>query len=373
MKFLFITNYYRQMLQTFYAQQQRILHDISYNELKQKILDALFAESDFYSAGVKTHGHEAEDIIVNDVYLQMHWAKEHGYTKYARLIPLLRISPYLTTLIKPQWLYSLLKAQIEEYQPEVLYLQNIEYFDPKFIAELKKKQKTIKLVIAQKASPITNIACFKNADLVFTSFPHFVNLFKKHNIKAEYLKLAFGERVLRVIPAQQQVYNSTFIGGLSNVHTKRIALCEVLAEKVDITFFGYGKKYLKHGSKIKKKHHGEVWGHAMYATMMQSKMTINYHIDAADNFANNMRLYEATGCGALLLTDEKINLSNLFEIGKEIITYDNANDLIDKMQYYSQHEKKRAEIAQAGQLRALKDHTFTIRMKEALDMLIRYL
>ena len=52
----------------------------------------------------------------------------------------------------------------------------------------------------------------------------------------------------------------------------------------------------------------EVWGLDMYRALARSKITINRHINVAENNANNMRLFEATGTGSLLITDRKDNL-----------------------------------------------------------------
>ena len=40
----------------------------------------------------------------------------------------------------------------------------------------------------------------------------------------------------------------------------------------------------------------------MYNILSRSKISFNRHINVAENNANNMRLYEATGMGSLLLT-----------------------------------------------------------------------
>ena len=64
-----------------------------------------------------------------------------------------------------------------------------------------------------------------------------------------------------------------------------------------------------------------------------------------------MRLYEATGVGALLLTEAAPNLSDMFEPGVEIVTYTGADDLIEKARHYLEHEDERAAIARAGQAR----------------------
>ncbi len=43
----------------------------------------------------------------------------------------------------------------------------------------------------------------------------------------------------------------------------------------------------------------------MYEVIRRSRVTLNFHIDLAEGWANNMRLYEATVVGTLLLTDWK--------------------------------------------------------------------
>ena len=64
----------------------------------------------------------------------------------------------------------------------------------------------------------------------------------------------------------------------------------------------------------------------MYGALARSRITINQHIDLADGFSNNMRLYEATGCGALMIVDRGRNLQSIFEPEKEVISYRSAEE-----------------------------------------------
>lgn len=106
----------------------------------------------------------------------------------------------------------------------------------------------------------------------------------------------------------------------------------------------------------------------MFKILAQSKIVINRHTQKiekhyASKYANNMRLYEATGMGALLITDFKESFGDLFEVGKEVEIYHSLEELSEKINYYSQHDKEREKIAQAGQKRTLKDHTYQVRAK----------
>lgn len=85
-----------------------------------------------------------------------------------------------------------------------------------------------------------------------------------------------------------------------------------------------------------------------------------------------MRLYEATGAGAMLLTDWKENLPEMFEPGKEVATYRTPEECAEQIRYYLRHEEKRKKIAAAGQQRTLRDHTYCQRAEELVDIVKRY-
>jgi spore maturation protein CgeB len=110
----------------------------------------------------------------------------------------------------------------------------------------------------------------------------------------------------------------------------------------------------------------------MYRSLARSRVTLNRHINVAENNANNMRLYEATGVGALLITDRKDNLAEMFEIGKEVVAYSSPEEAAEMIQYYIAHPEEARVIAQAGQERTLKEHTYKKRMEELLPLLERY-
>ena len=107
----------------------------------------------------------------------------------------------------------------------------------------------------------------------------------------------------------------------------------------------------------------------MFRVLRESKVALNRHIDAAEGFANNMRLYETTGLGTLLVTDAKENLSNLFEPGREVVTYANEDDLVEQVRYYLDNEPERRAIAHKGQQRTLHEHSYLRRMEELVAIL----
>jgi hypothetical protein len=82
------------------------------------------------------------------------------------------------------------------------------------------------------------------------------------------------------------------------------------------------------------------------------------------------RVFHATGAGAMLLNDYCPELEPLFDIGKEIVTFE-FNDMADvreKLAWYIVHDSERERLAQAGYERAHKQHTFTARIQQIFDV-----
>ena len=111
----------------------------------------------------------------------------------------------------------------------------------------------------------------------------------------------------------------------------------------------------------------------MYEVLYNASIALNNHISVAREYANNMRLYEATGVGTLLVTDAKDNLASLFEPGKEVVAYHSPEEAIEIIDYYLGHKEERNAIAKAGQERTLREHTYRHRMQELIDILSRLL
>lgn len=110
----------------------------------------------------------------------------------------------------------------------------------------------------------------------------------------------------------------------------------------------------------------------MYQILRNSQITLNHHGDIPP-YANNCRLYEATGVGTLLITDWKTNLREMFEPGKEVIAYRSPEECAELIQCYLEHGDERKAVARAGQQRTLREHTYYQRMQELVEIIRKYL
>jgi hypothetical protein len=96
----------------------------------------------------------------------------------------------------------------------------------------------------------------------------------------------------------------------------------------------------------------------------RAKIGFNVH-NRGDYTVGSYRLFELPANGVMQISDGGAHLDAFFETGSEIVRHDGADDLIDKIRYYLQHDDERRRIALGGFRRAMKDHRFTHRMQQA--------
>jgi SAM-dependent methyltransferase len=251
-----------------------------------------------------------------------------------------------------------------------VYLQDLNLATSDFLNAIRPYTR---LIVGQIASTVPHQAKLSSLDIVFSSFPHFVERFRSQGLTAYYQPLAFSAQVLDALPSFSRDIPVSFVGGISPAHAEGLKFLEHLASNVNIGFWGYGRESLSLNSPILPQHHGEAWGLDMFGLLKRSLITVNRHIDVAEHNANNMRLFEATGCGALLITDYKDNLSDLFEIGREVVAYRDPEECVTMIHYYLAHPDEAATIAAAGQARTLRDHSYNGNMKQTTQILARHL
>jgi len=192
-------------------------------------------------------------------------------------------------------------------------------------------------------------------------------------LAAEYFRIGFDPRVLDHLDRAASRHDVVFVGGLGRAqHARGNDLLERAAERVPIDFWGYNLGERPPASPLVRRYHGEAWGLDMLRLLAGARIAVNRHIDVAEDYANNMRLYEATGVGSLLLTDAKRNLGDLFEVGREVVAYRDEDELVAAVEHFLAREDERAAVAAAGQRRTLREHTYAVRMQELVGILDTY-
>lgn len=348
MRVLIVDTCYGAFLDTHYRSRPG-LADAPYEEQWQALMDTHFATADAYSHNLAKAGVAAHELVVNAEHLQGAWAREHGAELEGD---------------------ALVLEQVRWFEPDVVYLQNLNVLDGSTLTALRRDGR---LVVGQIASAAPAADRLRLFDLVLTSFPHYVDRFRALGVGSEFFRIGFDPRILDDLDDAPPSRDLVFVGALNRLrHRRGNGTFNRAARRVPIEFWGYDLRGWPPWSRIRRGYRGEAWGLEMYRLLRDARISLNRHIAEAEGHANNMRLYEATGVGSLLLTDEGSNLADLFKPGSEVVTYADVDDLVEKARHYLAHEDERRTIAAAGQSRTLRDHTYELRMRELAEILGRH-
>jgi spore maturation protein CgeB len=394
LRFLILNTDYPVFIRWLYAQHPGLEKQPCEEQMQARV-ESLFGVADFYSSNLRKLGHEAWDIHANNEFMQKAWAKEHGIRIEAQaetsqwrqgLWKALRVAPatvprqikaWLRSLLltecpsnKEGWFYEILEAQIKHYKPDVLLVISMPPIAALFLREMAPY---VRLLVGQIAAPLPPEKDFGCYELILSSLPNIVKHFRHNGIPTELQRLAFEPRILSRLKNEGSKIPVSFVGSLSHNHKGRILFLEHQAHHLDIHIWGQGIGSLARDSRIRQHYRGESWGIEMYQILRNSTITLNHHIDIAESYANNMRLFEATGVGTLLITDWKVNLHGMFEPGKEVVAYRTPEECIELVRYYLEHGDEREAIAHAGQARTLREHTYYQRVQELVDIVRKYL
>jgi SAM-dependent methyltransferase len=323
------------------------LADRTFEEQRRALAATAFGTADFYSKSLGALGHEAQDVVLNAAPAVRAWARENG------------LDPRRPAT-------EIVHELVARTRPDVLYVQELNAVSPALLRSLRG---SVRLIAGQTAYPLEPDLDLSPYDVIFTSFPHYVDLFRHLGVPAEYLRLAFEPRILEKLGPLERRHDVVFVGGVGEFHRERTAFLEAVARRTPLEFWGFGVDTLAADSPLRACHRGEAWGLEMFRVLASARIALNRHIAVAGRYANNMRLYEATGTGALLLTDDKENLSDLFVPGREVVSYRSADECVAEIERLLAHEDERAAIARAGQERTLRDHSYPVRMRELAALL----
>jgi spore maturation protein CgeB len=398
-KLLIISSMYRGYLASFNKRFPEI-EGLSYSSQSEKLLNESYASIGSYIKVYRELGIEVECVITNARFLQKAWKAEKGFEKYNSK--------------------EIVFNQVKEFKPDVLMIEDIDFTERKWVEKIRTSVTELKLVIASHCAPynLAMLENFQNLDFVITCTPGLKIDLEQSGIKVYLVYHGFDPTILnKIIHEKDFVKNdlifsgSLFTGG--GFHDKRISfLDDVLKQNIDLKIYANLEKsyktiakkfiyilfrilkylnlrksihqipvlrnYQEFGVEIIKSYSGRlrkairppVFGKEMFRLLMESSVILNIHGEVAGDYAGNVRLFEATGVGSCLLTDNKRNIGELFEVGKEIIVFDGIDDCIKKIKWISEHEDERVRIAKAGQLKTLKSHTVEQRCREIIRILI---
>ena len=124
------------------------------------------------------------------------------------------------------------------------------------------------------------------------------------------------------------------------------------------------KKLINKDNKFKFDYYGlnnrqPIWGNNFLNILSNSKMGLNLSRGEPLKYYSSDRIAQLMGNGLLTLIDERTSYSDFFT-KKELITYKNYSDLVEKIHKYKKNDKERKLIAKNGSKKYLKFFNSTL-------------
>jgi glycosyltransferase involved in cell wall biosynthesis len=279
----------------------------------------------------------------DDDFAQRLWAKEHGMRDGATLD-------------------DIALAQIEEHRTEVFYNLDPVAFGDSFIERLPG---SVKRTVAWRAAPSRNAAFLKH-DIIVNNFPSLLEGYRAQGARTEYFFPAHDPEMDRYAAIADRPVDVVFFGTFSRHHQNRVAMLESVARlrdrlavvlHLDISRFtrlaetplGWAGPLRKHrrSRDIRATASGPIYGRDLLAALGNAKIVVNGAIDMSSRDRGNMRVWEALGCGTLLLSDTGHYPPGLTD-GEQYVGYRDPRDVPDIIAALIADDERRKAIAAEG-------------------------
>jgi spore maturation protein CgeB len=325
---------------------------------------------------MRRSGVDAEFIVANDEFLQRAWASEHGFHPGN----------------ERAWLCEIAREQVKVERPDVLWLSSWFDFYGAFVRDVRSYAGRI---VTWVGEPWPTPPDMDGISVLITENPATFREIHSRFDRVIVTKPGFDPAIVAAIGPVQRTTDVSYVGQISRVHRRRAALLAGMLRKgINVTIAGWQDKDVPKSrwesfrTGLRQSVHSRgvregagticralwpaafdrdratvaramgppVFGLRMLRTLAGSRVVVNTHADFVGNHAGNMRLFEATGVGAGLLTEQSDNIGELFEPGKEILTYRTNAEALDLVRQALDDGFPLESIAAAGQARTLREH-----------------
>lgn len=357
MKFLQIHTFYGQYLQEFSSRHPE-LQLSTYQAAMRILLADGFSACHLLPPHLDPSQFDSQLIIANFAEGQNAWRREHG------------IDPSATA-------DDLLRRQIAEIQPDILYLTDPVTYDSGFVRSLSKRPA---LVLGWRAAPVLPGTDWSEFDLIISNHEATLQLAVDRGAKAiERFHPGFPTFLAEAVKDEPETSDVAFCGQWSPMHDIRNQRWVDVAKAADLQPGGFQLDYYLMAQSpeglpaaVAKFNRGARFGLEMHRALKRSRVCLNGVIDIGQGQSANMRLFEIAGTGAFQLMEHHAD-APYFEPGVEIETYRGKDELLEKILHYLDHPEARRAIARRGQERCFRDYSMERRAREFGQIICKHL
>ena len=277
---------------------------------------------------------------------------------------------------------------VKESMPDVLFVYRGSHLYPETLKEIRLINEKIFLVGYNNDDPFSPLyqwwvwRHFKGSigllDLVLSYRHSNIQEYRDHGAKNVNLfrswYLPEVNKPEQLTSSEEETFSAdvAFIGHYED-DGRADFLEEVLSNGFTLNLFGPGYdwdpviknyKFLKHKIPVKL-----LWGSRYNKGLCGSKIALCF-LSKLNRDTYTRRCFEIPASGTMMLAEYSDDLADLFKEGKEVEFFRNKEEMIHKIKFYLNNEKKRLKVAKAGLTRVREDgHDIDNRAKEVLSLI----
>lgn len=368
--------------------------ELSYHDFLHSLLQEHYNYGDVFSHYMNVIGNQAEEIVYDVESLQKRWAQEND----------VKIEP------GEQWQLKIVLEQLKKMNPDVIYLQGFTRITAKAIYEVMDEIPNLKKVAVHSGFPNGEDVVTSDT-IIFAGFPNIYKTFSELGCDTHLLYHFFDERVLNNISSSEKNIPFSFVGttgyGYGPGHKTRYWELLKLAHSTPLHGWFDDKDGFEDPNEAKRffvdkpmhdyvyhdlnddisqypnpitqlrnlvapeRVHKPVYGWDYFQLLHDSMITYQRHTDAMAIEIGAMRVFQATGVGSCLVTNDGVNMRDLYDPDTEVVTYSSLEECVEKVNYLINHPKVASDIAQKGQERTLRSHNAKERYAQVHEILSR--
>lgn len=185
-----------------------------------------------------------------------------------------------------------------------------------------------------------------NFDVFYSNDKDSVELHRQNNVLAHQLPMATDSSFFYPVPPQKKYLCDVL--HLGAAHADRVEAVRALTKDFDTHV--YGEDWDQHGLKGR----GFVLGKDVLIALASAKMVVVFSRTPSGKQIVKPQLFNFLSAGALVLTEDFLDIHSYFDVGKDIVGFSGINDLVEKVKYYLDHPSEAAAIRTAGREKALQ-------------------
>jgi len=201
-------------------------------------------------------------------------------------------------------------------------------------------------------------------DLIFFKDPDAVRKFRRVGLNAHLLHEAMNPSWHR--PLTQQENDSVVVAG-NFYEYRQLLVRRLLAKGINVQLYGGRLPGWVHPD-IRKQHTGRYIVREEKSRIFGAGLACLNSTQIAEGNSLNCRAFEIAGAGGLHLMEYRPIIPECFEPGKEVLTFDTLDELVDHIERARRCPDEMKTIRQAGARRALAEHTYRHRLERIFTM-----